>query len=114
MLPFLQPRIECAGLEKAVAQQYHAIASVPVFFKHADVEHRLSVPYLILNRHFLFGCREAMVDGLFHADRLCFKDADGIRHDENRLFRQPDGAFNAAYCQGKVRLPRSLIGHIIR
>ena len=103
--PLLQPCVERAGLEKPVAQQHHAVVGIPVFFKHADVEHRLSVPYLILNPHFLFGCRKIMVGSLFYADRLCFKGADGIRHNENRLFRQPNGAFNAAHRQGKVRLP---------
>ena len=73
----------------------------------------LSVPYLILNPHFLFGRRKVMVGSLFHADRICFKGADGIRHDENCLFRQPNSAFNAAHCQGKVRLPRCLISHIL-
>ena len=112
--PFLQPRIERAGLEKPVAQQHHAVVGIPVFFKHADVEHRLSVPNLVFDRHFLFGCRKIMVGSLFHADRICFKGADSVRHDENCLFRQSDGAFNAAHRQGKVRLPRCLIGHIIR
>ena len=108
--PILQVGVECAGLEKAVAQKHHAACAVSVRVEYLGIQQSLAVPDDVFDLGLFFLCPKVVRVGFLDAYHILGKAADSVANNKDGFLGKPDRALDAAERKRDIRLPGSLIG----
>ena len=108
--PILQVSVECAGLEKSVAQKHHAVHAVSVYVEYLGIQQSLAVPDDVFDLGFFLLCPKVVRIGFLDAYHIFGKAADSVANDEDGFLGKPDRALDTAERECDICLPGSLIG----